>query len=223
MPQNQPANQTVLNESRVERKQRLARMRIIEAAETLMRSQPIDEVTIAQITEAADVGHGTFYLHFSSKSEVLIPITRDMAAHWDSTLQTHFRNKAELFDDPAIVVGHSARYMGRAVIADPLWRWMLKHSGVPIDDIRDAIGRFASRDFKRGFDSGRFQIAGINVMNSFLVGGFVACLLSSFESSNPDHNIDLMAELLLRTLGVEQTQAAQIAHMPLQPLHLSTN
>lgn len=210
------AQPAVANESRVERKQRLARERIVRAAETLMRAHPIDEITVGQITEAADVGHGTFYLHFKSKRDVLIPITRGIAERWDAALQAHF----DPTTDPAEVVGVSTRLMGRAVITDPIWCWMLKHSGVPVDDMRGAVGRFASRDFQRGFESGRFQVADLRVLNSFLVGGFVACLLSSFNASDSQREIDLMTELLLRTLGIAPAEASQIAHAPLPSLTL---
>ena len=212
-PDNAPENAPE-NESRVERKRRLARERIIRSAEALMRTQPIDEVTVGQITEAADVGHGTFYLHFKSKRDVLIPITREMAREWDDIMQEGFDEGT----DPAEVVGRSSRYMGRAVNADPLWRWMLKDSGVPIDDIREAVGRFALRDFTRGFRSGRFSSSNPSVMEGFLGGGFVACLLSSFESATPEVEIDHMVEFLLRTLGVSQEDAARIAHAPLPPI-----
>lgn len=201
-------------ESRVERKRREARERIIQSAEQLMRSRPVDEVTVGDITQAADVGHGTFYLHFSSKHEVLIPITRNMAQRWDDAIQ----GATAHIQDPAEVVGHSARYMGRAVIADPLWRWMLQHSGVPIHDIRNAIGRFAARDFGRGLTSGRFQLTDLATANSFLIGGFVSCLLSSFDADDPEATIDQMAELLLRSLGVEPGDAARITRQPLPPL-----
>jgi AcrR family transcriptional regulator len=139
-----------------------------------MRARPVEEVTVGDITSAADVGHGTFYLHFKSKYEVLIPITRDMAERWDQTIQASLADS----QDPAEVVGLSTRYMGRAVNADPLW----------------------------------------SAANSFLIGGFVAGLLASFESEDPDRAIDHMAELLLRTLGVGVEAASRIAHQPLPPL-----
>ena len=206
--------QSTSGESRVERKRRATRERIIRESERLMRSRPVEDITIGDITNAADVGHGTFYLHFKSKYEVLIPITRDMAERWDQAIQAATSDT----EDPAEVVGLSTRHMGRAVIADPLWRWMLKHSGMPIDDIRNAIGRFAARDFGRGLTSGRFQITDLSITNSYLVGGFVSCLLASFDSADPDQAIDNMAELLLRTLGVEVEEASRIAHQPLSPL-----
>ena len=41
-----------------------------------MLAGPIDDIQIKHITEAADVGHGTFYLHFKSKYDVLVPIVQ---------------------------------------------------------------------------------------------------------------------------------------------------
>ncbi len=205
-------------ESRVERKRRAARLRIIEAAERLMRERPIDDITVGDITDAADVGHGTFYLHFKSKYEILIPITRVIAQRWDEVIQ---ENTTDI-DDPAVLVGVSSRYMGRAVVVDPLWRWMLRHSGVPVDDIRNAIGRFAARDFQQGFTSGRFTATDRRATDRFIVGGFVASLLACLDSENPANDIDQMAELLLRTLGLGIDEAAAIAHQPLPPLATPT-
>jgi len=202
------------SESRVARKRRAAYERIIAEAERLMRRRPIEDITVGDITEAADIGHGTFYLHFKSKNEVLIPITRNIARRWDEVLQASFSDT----DDPAEVVCLSARHMGRAVLADPLWRWLLQHSGVPVDHMRSAIGRFAARDFKRGYATGRFQVADVEAVNRFLVGGFVASLLASFDAPNSNRAIDHMAELLLRTLGVNQEDAARIAHQPISTL-----
>ncbi len=201
-------------ESRVARKRREARARIVAAAEKLMRSRPIEEVTIGDITTAADVGHGTFYLHFKSKYEVLLPIVRAAAEQWDNEIQAHLGD----CDDPAEVVGLSTRYMARRLHGDPLWRWLLAEGGLPLELIKDAIGRFSARDFGRGLLSGRFQVSDLQVTNSFMGGGFVAGLLASFPQEDPGEAIDHMAELILRTLGLDVAEAARIAHQPLTPL-----
>ena len=208
------ADNSLSGETRVERKRREARTRIIQAAEALMRSQPIEEVTIGDITSAADVGHGTFYLHFKSKYEVLLPIVRARAEQWDGEIQTHLAD----CQDPAEVVGLSARYMARKLHADPLWRWLLREGGLPLQLIKDAIGRFSARDFGRGLLSGRFQVTDLQATNNFMGGGFVAGLLASFNAEDPGETIDHMAELILRTLGLEVTEASRIAHQPLTPL-----
>ena len=201
-------------ESRVARKRREARARIIAAAEALMRERPIEDVTIGDITSKADVGHGTFYLHFRSKYEVLLPIVRAAAEQWDGDIQAHLGD----CDDPAEVVGLSARHMARLMHADPLWRWLLQEGGLPLELVKDAIGRFSARDFGRGLLTGRFKVPDLQATNNFMGGGFVAGLLASFESEDPDQAIDHMVELILRTLGLDVAEAATIAHQPLSPL-----
>ncbi len=182
-----------------------------------MRSRPVEDVTIGDITSAADVGHGSFYLHFRSKNEVLIPVVRAAAERWDEALQKALADCR----DPAEVVGLSTRHMGRQITGDPLWRWTLRHSGMPIDTLRNAVGRFAARDIGRGLLSGRFQVPDLAAASSFLFGGFVAGLLTSLDAENPEQAIDQMAELLLRTMGLPLDDAARIAHQPLPPLTLN--
>lgn len=206
-------------ESRVARKRREARARIIAAAEQLTRDRPIEDLTIGDITSAADVGHGTFYLHFKSKYEVLLPIVRATTEQWDREIQVALGER----DDPAEVVGLSTRYMGRRMHRDPLWRWLLKEGGLPLELIKDALGRFSARDFGRGLLSGRFQVADLAAANNFMGGGFVAGLLASFEADDPDTAIDHVAELILRTMGLAVADAARIAHEPLQPLTNETS
>ncbi len=200
--------------SRVERKRRDTRERIIRQAESLMRNQPIDDITIQDITDAADIGHGTFYLHFRSKYEVLIPIVEQEAVRWDEIIQRRVSDVA----DPAIALASSARYMARIIVADPLWRWVLQHSGVRVDDLRQAIGRFGARDFGRGLVSGRFQVPELTIASSYMLGGFVNGLLASFDSAEPNRTIDQMVEMFLRVVGLEPQEAERIANLPLQEL-----
>ena len=199
------------NLSRVERKRRETRARIIAAAEKLMSEGPVDEVTIQLITDAADVGHGTFYLHFKSKYEVLVPIIQERAATADARVQQALADES----DPARVLAVSARQMGRTALADPLWRWFLQHSGVPVEDMRAAIGTFSARDFRRGIESGRFHVPDLRGMSHFLLGAYVTTLLSALPLDDPGGTLDGMAELMLRTVGLSVEEAAGIAHEPL--------
>ena len=211
MPSNTEAAAPTDTLSRVQRKRKNARARILSAAEQLMREGPVDAVTIAQITDAADVGHGTFYLHFKSKYEVLVPIIGRYAALWDGRVQQSLAGET----DPARVLATSARLMARITLEDPLWRWFLAHSGVPVEDMRSAVGAFSTRDFQRGIDSGRFDVPNNQVMRHFVLGAYVNTLLASLTLDHPGPDIDAMAELILRTAGLDHAEAAQIAHAPL--------
>jgi len=200
--------------SRIDRKRRDTRERIVEHAEKLMRHNPVNEITIQDITEAADIGHGTFYLHFKSKYEVLIPIVQRVAARWDRVIQANLQD----IEDPAEVMAFSARHMGRMIVADPLWRWFLQHSGVPVEDLKSTLGRYSARDFGKGLLNGRLKVPELAISSSFLFGGFVNALLQSFDSDNPEKTIDVVVEMMLRLVGLDIEEAALMAHKPLWSL-----
>ena len=200
--------------TRVERKRRDTRARIIAAAEKLISERPVEDITIGNITEAADVGHGTFYLHFKSKYEVLIPIIAKRAEYWDARVQRSFGNR----EDPAEIMAFAARHMARVALEDSLWRWFLGHSGVPVEDMRAAIGTFSARDFGKGLISGRFQVPDLAVTTSFLFGAYVNTLLTCLKLEDPGEAVDQMVEMMLRVIGVSPGEAAEIAHRPLTPL-----
>lgn len=55
----------------VERKQRAARSRIVEAANALFEERGFDAVSVSDIAERAEVGRTTFFRHFGDKTEVV--------------------------------------------------------------------------------------------------------------------------------------------------------
>nr|WP_119696574.1 TetR/AcrR family transcriptional regulator [Microbacterium halotolerans] len=57
--------------SLVERKQRAARSRIIDAADALFAERGFDSVSVTDIAERAEVGRTTFFRHFGDKAEVV--------------------------------------------------------------------------------------------------------------------------------------------------------
>lgn len=58
-------------EGRVERKRAMTRERLVDTALALFAKQGIYVTTVEDITDAADVGKGTFYQHFPSKTAII--------------------------------------------------------------------------------------------------------------------------------------------------------
>jgi len=62
---------------RFQRRRERTRRALRDAAATLVIEKGYDAVTIQDITERADVGMGTFYLHFQHKEEVIWLVIRE--------------------------------------------------------------------------------------------------------------------------------------------------
>jgi AcrR family transcriptional regulator len=67
---NQPAN-------RFEQRRQKTRQALREVAAALVVEKGYDAVTIQSITERADVGLGTFYVHFANKEEIIWTVIRE--------------------------------------------------------------------------------------------------------------------------------------------------
>ena len=202
---------SVRSSSRVERKRQQARLRIIAAAADLLREKSADQLTIADITAAADVGHGTFYLHFKSKHDVLLPVLQEEAETLDAQLRASLQDET----DPAAIMGLSARFMANHILGDDLWRWFLSSSGVPMDTIRMTLGRFSDRDYLAGVRSGRFRTRNPEMTAVFCFGGYVSALLQAMRAQDPRALVDATAEALLISLGIPEGDAIEIATRPL--------
>ena len=63
-----------VEESRRARKKAQTRSQICEAGLRLFEAEGFEEVTVARICAAADVARATFFLHFPSKSALLIEL-----------------------------------------------------------------------------------------------------------------------------------------------------
>lgn len=65
---------------RVQRRREATRHRIVEAALALFEAQGFDATTVEQITEAADIGKGTFFTHFPTKAGVFTYLSEHVIA-----------------------------------------------------------------------------------------------------------------------------------------------
>ena len=199
---------------RVERRRRAVRAKILAAAERLLRTGIVNDVTIAHITEEADVGYGTFYLHFDTKLDVMVAIAREHSARLTARLD---RLAAEIAD-PAEVVAVALRYMLRAIKDDPLWSWFILGSGLPMERLRECVGISATRDFARGREAGRFYWDDEGVLAAFIGGAIIGVLSECATVTLPDDTPEQAAEFLLATLGVPREEAAVIARRKLPRL-----
>lgn len=197
--------------SRFERRKASTRARIVEAAERLMRDRGVEAVTIQDITDAADVGHGTFYLHFKTKGEVLRPLIE----HLSDQVHVRVDRAAHGATDPALRMALGLRILIRAIAEDPLWSWYAR-SGTSFSELVSQMGTPPAEDMRKGLKSGRYNVADLPATQNFINGAFVGMITSLSEGADVDETADMTAELVLRVLGVSAEEAAQIAREPLE-------
>lgn len=63
---------SVQEKEKIDRRVRKTRQALREAMQVLMSEKGYDQVTIEELTEKADIGRTTFYLHYSAKQDLLL-------------------------------------------------------------------------------------------------------------------------------------------------------
>ena len=199
---------------RVARRRARVRSQLLEAAERLMSARGVDDVTIDEITAEADIARRSFYLHFESKNDLLVPIARRRARDLNHAIDL----LVETMNDPAEALAIGIRHGLRGFTRDPLCEWFILRSGLPTERLFEGVGESGLRDAARGVEVGRFHVENVEVTKRIFAGAFVAALSARVEDKLDDHDLDLAAEHLLRLLGLEREEAAHMAHQPLPPL-----
>jgi AcrR family transcriptional regulator len=199
---------------RVERRRARVRQQLLEAAETLMGSRGVDAVTVEEITEAADVARRTFYHHFDSKHDLLVPIARART----KSLNRRIDRLIEEVRDPAEAVSIALRHTFRGIPEDPLCAWFVLRSGLPDERLLDGIGESGTRDVARGVAAGRFAVDNPAAGSTLFVASLIGVISARVDGRLRDEDLDDAVEYALRLLGVPAVEASEIAHRPLPSL-----
>lgn len=87
---------SMVTSERVRRRQAETRHRIFQCAMELFTSQGFTQTTVAQITEAADIGKGTFFTYFESKDAIFDYLSEEVTGIFEKGLA---EDLATGFDD----------------------------------------------------------------------------------------------------------------------------
>ena len=199
--------------SRTERRRVETRGRLVAAALKVIASKGSDSATVADITEEADVGLGTFYHHFESKDAILAAIVADIAEFVGAALDT----ATQALTDPAEVLSAAVRHIVRRVDSEPRWGWLLVRT-MSLAEVPEAFMRRNRRDLLRGIDAGRFDVADVDVAQAAVCGSTIWMVQSRLAGRAPADADVHLAHHLLRMLGVADAEAAAIARRPLPEL-----
>ncbi|MFL9965180.1 TetR/AcrR family transcriptional regulator [Paraburkholderia sediminicola] len=213
-------------EPRGARRKRETRARLLEAALRLMAEKGMEGVAINEITEAADVGFGSFYNHFESKEAIYATLVDNVFENFADTLD----RLAVGVSDPAEVIAVSVRHAVMRARRDPVWGRFLIREGFSARAISRGLGQRLLRDIGAGIAAKRFVVAdpfigflsvGGTVLSAiaaelnFVAPGAPAAGVLEKLGFTGEHFPERTAAMLLQTLGLKRAEAEKIAARPL--------
>lgn len=208
------------------RRKRETRTRLLEAASRLIARKGIDSVTINEITEAADVGFGSFYNHFDSKEGIFTALVEWLFEEFAHTLD----RLAGGLSDPAEVIAVSVRHTLLRACREPVWGQLLIREGLSPRALNRGLGQRLLRDCARGISDRRFEV-GDQLMSLVSVIGIVLAGVAAelhFAASSKrtvrarkmlrsreEKFAECTAAIVLQAFGIKRVEAEKIARRPL--------
>jgi AcrR family transcriptional regulator len=120
-----------------------------------MAERGMEGVAINEITEAADVGFGSFYNHFESKEAIYATLVDNVFEEFAKVLD----RLAVGIADPAEVVAVSVRHTVLRARQDPVWGRFLIREGFSAPALNRGLAQRLLRDIRNGMAAKRFVVA----------------------------------------------------------------
>lgn len=179
-----------------------------------MAQRGVEAVGLSEITEAADLGAGTFYNYFQSRDDIVEAVAEDAIESLGARLD---RLTADM-PDAAEVFAFSLRHLVQHAITDPLWGWFVVRLGVAHPKLIAILGPRAARDLRKGLASGRFTIPDVDVATSCVFGALLSTLHRVLSTEAMPDVDETFALTMLCMVGVPADQARDVATRSLPPL-----
>ncbi|MEV5713033.1 TetR/AcrR family transcriptional regulator [Amycolatopsis mediterranei] len=199
--------------TRLDRRKARTRQALVDAAVRLIAEGRGERASIQEITEAADIGFGSFYNHFDSKEVLFRTASEEVLERWGQLID---RACAGL-DDPAEVFATSLRISGRLGWTHPDLARFLTGAGLGLLDVSWGLAPRARRDIEAGQAAGRFTGTHPDIALSAAAGGLLGLLRVHQDRPGDvgESAVDQLAAALLRMLGVPARDAGRVATRPL--------
>ncbi|MGZ6268089.1 MAG: TetR/AcrR family transcriptional regulator [Candidatus Limnocylindrales bacterium] len=211
----EPATTDVARPSRLDRRKARTRRALVDAAVRLIAAGRGDRASIQEVTDAADIGFGSFYNHFETKEQLFQTASQEVLERWGAMIDRACTG----IGDPAEIFAVSVRITGRLGWTHPDLARFLVGTGLDVLDQPVGLAPRALRDIKAGQAAGRFGVLHAEVELSAVAGGLLGLL--KVHVADPDEvdmsSVDDLARALLRLLGVPDQEAARIIALDLPP------
>jgi AcrR family transcriptional regulator len=211
-------DQALRPQNRLERRKQRTRAALIRAAQGFIAEGKLN-APVLEITQAADVGMGSFYNHFDSKEQLFEAALREIFELHGALL-----DRLPPVDDPAETFARSFRLTGRLLRRRPQECQVLLNVGLASMLSDQGLAPRALRDIKAAVRAGRFHLLDAELALTLAAAALLGLgqLLHDQPGRDDADASDRLAESLLRVYGVPADEAEEICRRPLPDLEVLT-
>lgn len=193
--------------NRNQRRRQRTRDTLLAAADRVFRRKGVDDATVNDVTEEADVAYGSFYNHFQSMDDVVSALAeaslQRVADRTGSILKK--AERVELL--PCI----GARVIMRTLSQDPAIRWLLKRPYILVEEFHKIAVPFMITAERAAVAKGVLKPAGghecwLRTYPWMLIAELNALI----ETGDSLAHEERFAQLSLRFLGVDDALAPKL-------------
>ena len=197
--------------NRLTRTRLRTRQKLVDAAQVVMSRKGVEAATIADITEEADVGFGSFYNHFQTKTEIATEVftLRSMA------IADELTGIFERVEDPVLAASFVQRWFVERGQRDQVWGWFIIHADAALPVVETIFRERIRRDLKRSIDVGRFNIPSLETVITITLASILSTMRRQLEGKERAESSVQMVEALMRMYGLPHREARAVARAPL--------
>lgn len=201
--------------NRLERRKMRTRTALIRAAQSFIAAGRLN-VPVLDITQAADVGMGSFYNHFDSKDELFEAAVNEVLDDLGALLDRLTVDG----EDPAETFARSFRLVGRLFRQRPEMSRVLLNSGLRMISADRGLAPRAMRDIDCAARAGRFSV--IDPRLALAMAGGALMGVGQLMRDEPERNAGDVADRATRDVlimfGLPAEEAAEICRRALPDL-----
>lgn len=189
-----------------DRRQR-TRRKLLQTAFQLFAEQGLDASIIEQVIRQAGLSRGTFYNHFRCERELFLAVAAEVSneiiSAVDSQVLQHDNAAARVACGVTLCVQLARRY--------PLIAAFLVKGGAQAVFAGGNASNSIARDVQLGLQSGVFTLSDPALAIDLVLGPVLCTFGSLLQRPLSDAYVAELSAAILRSLGIESTEAARVA------------
>jgi AcrR family transcriptional regulator len=184
--------------------------RISEAAIRLFVEKGTTQLTVSELAQAANVARGTLYRNIGSMADLFDRVVGEFSAGLHQRVSASFAG----IDDPAARLATGLRLWIRYAYENPTIGRFAVRFGLSEESLRAVMTGPPMSDINAGVAAGRYDLGSLSVdsIASMVLGATVSAMWMVLEGHQTWREAgSATAELVLRAMGIQATEAREIA------------